>query len=239
MSENFFKPPLLEIQTSEELEKILKELSANIQKTEIKVSEIQDAFNQLPVPCINQLRYAGYHLCQVISSSKLYEKPIKIDQNHLLSAYKHSLRAYYDALDFSSVLVSDAFSKIEKGFNDLLIPVQDHFPDYNVWRVEINSLSRLRALSEENALYENARDKTKRELYYKKLDNKIAIVIEIYQHLPLMAEKLSILAKQLKKDDGRYTLDISFKSAGFVLAILAVAVATLVFLFGNSFLNQS
>jgi hypothetical protein len=195
MPDSLFKPPAIELSPAQ-VEETFKELASSIETTEVKVKEVEDAFNTSPVSSINQLRYAGYHLCQVIAKSKLYTTPATIEYSHILSAYKHSLRAYYDALDHASVIVTSAFRQMEQTYNDLLVPLSTHFPDYYTWRLEIDSLAGLRSLGEENALYENAADKGKREDYYARLDAKIKTVLVIYRHIPLMADRLAVIVAQ-------------------------------------------
>lgn len=245
MSEKtFFSPELLKVNFNE-VEPIFRELADNFQRSETKTAEVQDVFNEPPIPCLNQLRYAGYHLCQAISKSSLYgDTNALLDQSHLLSSYKHCLRAYYDALDFSSVVVDAAFKDIQKKYFDLLIPIQDHFPEYNNWILEIQSISKLRGLVEENSLYECARDKTKREQYYTLLDRKIKIVLSIYEHIPLMTEKLSVLAKIQKNEDRQRIFDNGIKTSGFnlgkmslTISIIALIVAVCILFFGNNILN--
>jgi hypothetical protein len=193
MPDSLFKPQPLELDSPEKVEALFKELASNIEATEIKVKEVEDAFNTSAVSSINQLRYAGYHLCQVIAKSQLYTTPAIIEYSHILSAYKHSLRAYYDALDHASVVVTSAFKQMEKTYNDLLVPLSEHFSDYHQWRREIDGLAKLRSLGEENALYETAVTKEKRDAYYVRLDAKIKAVLIIYEHLPLMADQLAII----------------------------------------------
>lgn len=210
MENNPFDPAPILFDSSKEVEDVLSELANNFKRTEQKVCEVQDSLNITPVASLNQLRYAGYHICQIIGSDKtsLYGNPITLDHSHLLSAYKHCLRAYYDALDHACVIIGDAFRAVEEKYNDLLVHIEEHFPDYHKWRVEINAISKLRSLAEENSLYERAKNKNKREEYYALLDEKIKSVLHIYEHIPLMADKLSLLVQQSEQERRKYENDL-------------------------------
>ncbi|MDN5489540.1 MAG: hypothetical protein L0G57_04195 [Acinetobacter sp.] len=130
-------------------------------------------------------------------------------------------------------------------YNKLLIPLEDCFTEYHVWRTEINNLGRISSLSEENELIEIARTRSKREEYYAKLDAKIDMVIKIYDHLPLMADRLSLEAKKLakheikeqKQDDfNNQTLSISndnvkFVKYGLILTSILTIIGILISLF--------
>lgn len=212
--------------TLAEYQQTMQELHEAFDKAETKINLVQNALNEVPVPSINQLRYAGFHISKTLSTVRILENgSIEINVNELLSAYKHCLRAYYDALDFSAIIIRGGFDNLEASYNELLIPIVECFPEYPTWRTEINNLGRISSLSEENELIEIARTKSKREEYYGKLDAKIDMVIKIYDHLPLMADRLSLEAKKLakqeikeqKQDDfNNQTLSISNDNLKFV-----------------------
>ena len=206
---NPFELPPIQVGSVQEAEVILRELADNFRKTEDKVTEIQDALNATAVPSLNQLRYAGYHLSQVITRSNLSSTPLMLDQGHLVSSYRHCLRAYYDVFDFAVIIIVEAFRNVVADYGAALIPIEQHFPKYPLWTVEIRQLSKLKKLAEENELYERARDRSKREQYYEILDKKIVVAFEVFEHIPLMAEKLSFLIRTGEKERETHLLQLA------------------------------
>lgn len=200
MPSNQLELPPLFFPTIADAQTVFKELADSFQRTETKVLHIQDELGETPIPSINQLRYAGYHLSQLISKSDLSAVPVSVDHSHLISAYRHCLRAYYDAFDFSVTLVSKTFSDIEQQYHDLLISIETYFPKYPDWRVQIAKVLKLKDSLEEQGFYENVRDKSKREQYYAILEERIKEILEIYQYLPLVADKLAQLQEQSEKE---------------------------------------
>lgn len=232
--------------TLAEYQQTMQELHEAFDKAETKTNLVQNTLNQVPLPSINQLRYAGFHISKTLATVRILDNGyVEINVNELLSAYKHCLRAYYDALDYSAIIIRGAFDDIETEYNKLLIPLEDCFTEYHVWRTEINNLGRISSLSEENELIEIARTRSKREEYYAKLDAKIDMVIKIYDHLPLMADRLSLEAKKLakheikeqKQDDfNNQTLSISndnvkFVKYGLILTSILTIIGILISLF--------
>lgn len=232
--------------TLAEYQQTMQELHEAFDKAETKTNLVQNTLNQVPLPSINQLRYAGFHISKTLATVRILDNGyVEINVNELLSAYKHCLRAYYDALDYSAIIIRGAFDDIETEYNKLLIPLEDCFTEYHVWRTEINNLGRISSLSEENELIEIARTRSKREEYYAKLDAKIDMVIKIYDHLPLMADRLSLEAKKLAKQEVKEqkqedldskNLSISQKNFKivfwtFVVSVIALVVSTIISLF--------
>jgi hypothetical protein len=62
--------------------------------SEKKIKQIENLFDQLAIPAVNELRYAGFHLIHAITASNPDEK-----QSNLISAAKHCRRSIYDSLE--------------------------------------------------------------------------------------------------------------------------------------------
>ena len=84
-------------------------------KTEKILKEIETLDGVISFPPINELRYAGYHLCRSISIQDEAEK-----NKQLQKAQNHSQRAFYDAHEIGVIFFLDSIEYFRETF-------QSHF----------------------------------------------------------------------------------------------------------------
>lgn len=145
-----------------------------------------------------------------------------VDRNHLISAKKHAIRAYYDCFDYVLTVVTHAFDEIEKCYHKEAISIQKLFPDYAQWKQTINELRSSCAYDTNQDIDAEMQAQSKlsrvdREVYYKNLDDNIHRLMAIYHHIQTMAEMLSV---EIEKNRRQARKD---------LRVFVVAIVTLMF----------
>ncbi|MBI2381753.1 MAG: hypothetical protein HYV16_13460 [Gammaproteobacteria bacterium] len=88
-------------------------------QAEEKIKLIEHLNQQLPIPSINELRYAGYHLVQFINSGSPEE---------LKKAENHCKRAIYDAVEAGVTHQLEMICSFQKDFRMLVL--SEHIPSY-------------------------------------------------------------------------------------------------------------
>ncbi|MEG0025095.1 MAG: hypothetical protein RR719_07100 [Akkermansia sp.] len=114
-------------------------LYSEFAKAEKAVKDYEHLAAELPVPSINELRYAGFHAVQAIKLG-ISEH----DKCHELldRAIRHSRRAYYDVLEYDVMLMTkkvEAYQRVYEGYEYLAASI---IPGY------IDHIKKLNALGE-------------------------------------------------------------------------------------------
>lgn len=112
------------MRSSKELAKLL---FSEFAKAEKAVKDYEHLTAELPVPSVNELRYAGCHAVQAIKRG--------IDESNecqelLDRAIRHSRRAYYDVLEYDVMLMTrqvEAYKRFYEGYERLAAPLIPHY----------------------------------------------------------------------------------------------------------------
>jgi len=198
LSENLLKLPPLQLESFDDLQKVFRELSESFQKAENNIIVVRDRYNKFPIPAINQLRYAGYHMAQALASIDASGLPISINHAHLIASHKHCLRAYYDAFDFAVVVTQNVYEKARDAYNGALISIYKEFPDILKLEEEIYDMVNIKKLESEDFIEDAVQTSTQRTCYYKLLNEKLEKIFDLYKIMPMITNHLSIKIKQQK-----------------------------------------
>ena len=98
----------------------LKDLFAQVEHRLKRIEYHADG--RLNIPCVNQLRYVGYHLLNYIVADNEHE---------ILEAEDHCARALYDAYEVEALYYLKTFQDFQAEFIDL--PIADSVAEYLIW----------------------------------------------------------------------------------------------------------
>lgn len=115
------------MRSSKELAELL---FSEFAKAEKAVKDYEHLTAELPVPSVNELRYAGCHAIQAIKHG--------IDESNecqelLDRAIRHSKRAYYDVLEYDVMLMTkkvEAYQRFYEGYERLAASIIPHYCDH-------------------------------------------------------------------------------------------------------------
>jgi uncharacterized protein YggL (DUF469 family) len=194
MSENkllkSFEEVPLELDSIGEFQEVVFELAEQFQIAEDAVSMIAKRLGHQIAPSINQLRYYGYHLSQAFRTMKTEGGKIFINRSHLFSARKHCFRAYYDAFDYATLVMSNEFNQLDSALLSAGIAWQNVYPRYNELVDLINEITELRKTSNEEHVNQAINDISQKDFFYKKLDEKLTILWELRKGYPAVLDAI-------------------------------------------------
>ena len=245
------KPRLVNIST-EELQQSFQDLTNAYDRAQTWAKKYETTFKEYPVAAVNQMRNAGYHICNFINTSKFIDQPIPdINVDELRSAYKHLLRAYYDVLDDFTNKISDIISQIENNYKTLNLTPASFFPDFYTWKTTLTKLESFN-ISDDEQIGEFAAIKSKREIHYERIVQHINELIEINTQLQHMTDRLVVEAQRIYKEEQRFEkaetraekAEIRAEKAdrrsqrAFIITAISALIAICTLLSGNRLLSQ-
>jgi hypothetical protein len=138
----------LENKTHAEVEILFKDFAHDFDKAEKSILKVKDYLNDYPTPATNQLRYAGFHISNALSSLRIDSTGVLIDAHQVFSARKHCLRAKYDAFDTAVIAVREVFDEIKGKYAQAMLSIYQEFQEVRRIEGEINDIVTLREISE-------------------------------------------------------------------------------------------
>lgn len=132
----------------------IKEIIDLFDKAEDKIKEVEQLSQNLSIPSINELRYAGYHLARSYTEEDPKKLDIQIDK-----AKRHCMRAIYDAHEMGIIDMLKLIKVFKEEYTQFSTSVLEVIPTYTEKLSTANKASRFIA-----QIKENHRDN--REAYY-------------------------------------------------------------------------
>jgi hypothetical protein len=109
----------------EEIAENIKNICESFKAAEICTKKAEKFNIELGIPSINELRYAGKHLCSYLTASNDDEKVIQLDK-----ARNHCLRAQYDAQSAIQLFFFESIIIFDRKYGHLP-ETRQQLPDYD------------------------------------------------------------------------------------------------------------
>lgn len=117
-----------------------EKLYSAFSKAEGAVKDYEHLRGEIPIPSVNELRYAGCHAIQAIKNGLDESEDCK---EFLDRAIRHAKRAYYDVLEFDRVLVAERVDAIQNSYAGYEYLASAHVPNYHDHIKKIHEISRI------------------------------------------------------------------------------------------------
>lgn len=198
-----------------QVEQMFQDLHQAYQNAETWAKRVENIIDDVPIAAINQMRYAGYHISKILSKSRFFpsnsgdECLINIDD--LRSAYKHLLRAYFDALDQLTQQIFAQLTTYEEKFQDLNLIVTDHFPNFFKWIDQVTEIGQFDISKNTDSVNQFAISPNDRLAHYQKIVDKIEELNLVQKNFRAIANCLIIQAQRITKEED--ALGIAQKTA--------------------------
>lgn len=189
----------------------IKEIIQLFDEAEEKLKDIELLDSELPIPAINQLRYAGYHLARVYFEKDQKEANIQINK-----AKGHCKRAIYDAHEVGIIHLLEKienFNKKNPAFSHFIIDIIPTYPQLLVSAQEASSF--IAKIQED---HRNNRDSYYQECgpHYQKL-REIVNTLKVSE--PLIDQKIISYIEKDKKESRRFFITSLLAVLGIVVTI--------------------
>lgn len=180
---------------------------------EEKIKLVEKLSNELVIPAINELRYAGYHLVEYLTLIADPDAPRDLHSEELRKAQNHCKRAIYDAVEAGTTMVLESIKAFQNDFR--MVVLSEHIEDYAAIRARIHAATEL--------VLRSKGENEDRGDYYE----------QCTEHLKLMREDLHTL--ELSRDELVKVLRISNQNtiwarAAVILAGLALLVSLMAYI---------
>jgi hypothetical protein len=195
------------------IQQSLKEIASTYSHAENVTSQAERTCEKLPIPSINQLRYAGKHLCQALQLDN-YDDAIE----QLNRSKTHCQRAIFDAYDTSIAYIGEDLEIFHNKYKEYPSSLFMIVPDYSQ-KLEI--IESARELIREATKNRDNRQEFHAECepHYENL-SKIRKSLKILE--PMLEKHIDDDAKAAKKDDKRYVTTTMLTAAALLLTALAI-----------------
>lgn len=211
----------------DDIKSMFDELHSAFQNAESWAKRVENIIDDVPIAAINQMRYAGYHICRVLNKSDFFPKnnpdQCLVNIDDLRSAYKHLLRAYFDSLDQLTQQIAAQLAAYEKKFQDLSIVVTDHFPDFFNWIDSVHEIGQFDISTNTESVNQFAISKNNRETHYQKIVDKIDELELIQKNFRAIANCLIVQARKIDDENKKF----SFSKIGVISTVIGVTLALL------------
>ncbi|MGB0696874.1 MAG: hypothetical protein ACPGOY_14575 [Rhodospirillaceae bacterium] len=178
-----------------EKERILA-LKSLFSKAEAAIHEAEGLHEDVIIPSINQLRYAGYHLLIALTDDEQIEV-------QMTKAENHCQRAVFDANDSILNYLLANIAQFRRDYR--LIALGPHFPEYKeAFRIEREAQEFLKKAKQ---------NQKSREKFYAESQDMVNKLIQAHNAMEESREELN---KELK----RHNRDVIIKYATFILLFL-------------------
>ena len=187
-------------------EKQLAEVESIVElfeKTEKILKEVETLNSKISFPPINELRYAGYHLCRAISAQDEIEKNKQIQK-----AQNHGQRAFYDAHEIGIIFFLDAIEYFRNTF-------QAHFSS------ETDFIQDLLKAEKARKLIDNTRKEVaERATYFQECEPHYHSLKDIHSKY---RELEPILASKARRNNANFMLLLLGTVSAIASAVIAFA----------------
>jgi len=170
-------------------------------QAESAVKDVEISHQELIIPAINELRYAGYHIANLVSNPDLADE--------LTKAENHCKRSIYDAYEAHILFLVAEIKTFKEDYRNTLI--NNIVPKYTEYQAKVKEI----------ISFVQVTDKETKNEHYIKCREYSQQLKEIVTSLDGAREELN---KQIKLERRKSQLVI----AGLVLVVLSSIVATIV-----------
>lgn len=188
----------------------LDEVKELFRRAEEFAKEIEGSNSELPIPAVNELRYAGNHVLKAVTAG---DKAV-FDQE-VLKAKGHCQRSMYEASESGIAFALDLIKEFQDDYRDLV--VAEIVPDYADMGVRAN---RARAM-----LAEGRSNRTSPEGQADRYMNTFRELQGIVDKLQASRNDLNARKLALRREDRRFTTRMVL----FVVVPILVAIVTALF----------
>lgn len=178
-----------------------KEIDAThalFEKAEANLKRAEHLTNEVFIPAVNELRYAGYHLFAYLSSNGI--------EDDLISAKKHCKRAIYDAAEGPLLKLLGDIQQFQTDYAK--VSVTPEVPDY---------INHLKKAQEAKNLIEKIQPNT-REAYFEAVEPHLETLNEIVNFLETARPEIN---KRMRNEQRNTGLVAVACIAGILAAIFA------------------
>jgi len=188
-------------------EEKLREIVTLFNKAEIDLKKSEHLDSKLNIPCINELRYAGYHIAKATSG----DNP---DEN-IEKAVGHCKRAIYDANESAVIFLLESIRSFQNDYAGSA-NVSTIVDGYSKLKQEISDIAnRIKQNKSENS---GSRDK-----YYESCSDDCDRLKEIENLLTISRDEINVLEAKDLKDTRRFVTTVVLGGLGIVTAIAIAA----------------
>jgi len=170
------------------------------EQAEKAIKEVERVHENLPVPAINELRYAAYHIKNFIKSPEIIDEIAK--------AEAHCQRAIYDAYEAGILFYHSAFHKFKDDYRNVVIT--DVIPEYIDYK----------EIFEASLEYIQGVDKENKEQVYKKCAEYHAQLRQIISKLDVAREELNKKIEQSRKKFMYWSLSVLVSLATIIVSVI-------------------
>ncbi len=176
---------LNKVKLMSEVEKQLNELAKQFERAEQAIKHIEVfELEGVVVPAINELRYAGKHLSQAVTTEN-EEKKIEL----ISKAISHAKRAEYDSYDAGILFCIKMCADFDTYYKNVVI--SSIYPNFNTDKRTINKIKK--EIAQE--------DRTRKEEYFDRKKQQFTQLSTIYEEWDSCKDELNKLITQQKKQN--------------------------------------
>ncbi len=165
------------------------------QQAEAAVKEVELSQQELIIPAINELRYAGYHITKLINRPELSDE--------LTKAENHCKRAIYDAYEANILFLIAEVKTFKDDYRNTII--NNIVPDYTEYQTQVKEI----------ISFVQVTDKETKEEHYTKC-------LKYNQQLKKIVTKLDGAREELNKQIKLERRKSQLLIVGIVLAVLGI-----------------
>jgi len=180
----------------------------NSAEQSIKLIEREFGDSGIAVPAINELRYAGQHLCRA-----LVESDDVVKEKHYRDALGHCRRASYDAHELRLV---NYFSKCVR-FQSIYsrVVISSVLPSYLEDRAILNTINQTTL----------ARDHENREQFFRDIEKDSETIRNLLERWENARPQLNLIVENDRRDNRRYIVGLSLTICGIIVTAIVGVLA--------------
>lgn len=127
--------------TSRDIDSLRVLLFDAFRRAERAIKKAEHAGEPLPIPCINELRYAGFH--HIASDKALAEGNDDLARDEMQKAARHARRAEFDVAEFYVAVYSEAAKDIMLSYKGFEYLAARHIRNYSKHVKNLNAIGDL------------------------------------------------------------------------------------------------
>mgnify|MGYP001791492693 CR=1 FL=1 len=185
------------------------QLREKFKQAEKAIKIIEVYHDDLVIPSVNQLRYAGFHLTKYLVNPD--------DQTQLHKAAFHCERANYDALETGLTYLAEQFVTFKEDFCD--VQIGPHLPEFRNYKKEFREIQAFVIEHSNTEERQNHIDECYE--HYMRLK-------EIVEDMDLSRDDLNKEKEKERRSSRRFQLGAMIATATLVVAIIAVIVTIII-----------
>jgi len=179
---------------------------------EDEIKKFEKEYGEVPIPSINELRYAGYHIAEAAQNNS---SEVSIKEN-IAKAVNHCKRAKYDAHEASSMLVLEKIKDFNERYRKVT-ETQKIISDYSSILGEVNEVS-------DNLQETIPNNFDSRDEYYTAVENgnkRLKNILKKLEESEPAIEALIAENNNLKKRDSRrFVIQITLAIIGVIFSFI-------------------